>query len=138
MKDPITIVTRAVAERLETEIRPGRIAEVRTVLIARKSPSAPPQYGPVGLASLIVSVASLARTVYVDLRKRIAKQVRRTFPHRLRHRFGPVRSRCLPTVIGTVFTVRCSAILLLFADVPAATDTFPSRSVLGAPVPGMG
>jgi putative transposase len=40
----------------------------------RESPSAPPQYAdPIALASLIVAIASLAWTVYTDLRKRTAQ-----------------------------------------------------------------
>jgi hypothetical protein len=43
-------------------------------LATRESPSAPPQYvDPAALASLIVAIASLAWTVYIDLRKRTAK-----------------------------------------------------------------
>lgn len=42
--------------------------------ITRESPSAPPQYlDPVAMASLIVAIASLAWTVYTDLKKRTAK-----------------------------------------------------------------
>jgi hypothetical protein len=115
-KDPITIAARAAAERLEAEPRPGLIAKVETVLIARKSPSAAPRYlTPTGLASLIVSVVSLAWTVHADLKKRTDKRVRRTFTYKLRHRSGRVRSRCLFTVIGTVFTVRST--ILFFSIV---------------------
>ncbi len=60
MNDPITIVARAAAQRLEAEARPGLVAEVEAALAARESPSAPPQYvDPVALASLIVGIASL-------------------------------------------------------------------------------
>ncbi len=74
MNDPITIVARAAAQRLEAEARPGLVAEVEAALAARESPSALPQYvDPVALASLIVGIASLAWTVYADLKKRTAR-----------------------------------------------------------------
>jgi len=74
MSDPITIVARAAAQRLEAEDRPGLVAEVEAALAAREFPSAPPQYvDPVALAILIVGIASLAWTVYTDLKKRTAK-----------------------------------------------------------------
>jgi hypothetical protein len=74
VSDPITTVARAAAERLEAEVGPGLVAEVEAVLATWESPSAPPRYvDPVALASLIVGIASLAWTVYTDLKKRIAK-----------------------------------------------------------------
>jgi hypothetical protein len=46
---------------------------LEAVLATRESPSAPPQYvDPIALASLIVAIASLAWTVYTDLKKRTA------------------------------------------------------------------
>ena len=74
MSDPVAIAARAAAQQLEVEAGPGLVAEVEAVLATRESPSAPPQYvDPVALASLIVGIASLAWTVYTDLRKRTAK-----------------------------------------------------------------
>jgi hypothetical protein len=50
---------------------PGVAAEVEAALAARQTPAVPPQYAdPVALASLIVAIATLAWTVYTDLRKR--------------------------------------------------------------------
>jgi len=74
MSDPIATAARAAAQQLEPEAGPGLVAEVEAVLATRESPSAPPQYvDPVALASLIVGIASLAWTVYTDLKKRTAK-----------------------------------------------------------------
>lgn len=74
MSDPITIVARAAARRLETEGRRGLAAEVEAALAARESPSTPPHYGdPVALASLIVIIATLVWTIYTDLKKRIVR-----------------------------------------------------------------
>jgi hypothetical protein len=74
MSDPVAIVARTAAQQLEAEGGPGLLAEVEAVLATRESPSTPPQYiDPVALASLIVAIASLAWTVYTDLRKRTAK-----------------------------------------------------------------
>ena len=74
MSDPIAIVARAAAQQLEAEAGPGLVTEVEAALATRESPSAPPQYlDPISLASLIVAIASLAWTVYTDLKKRTAK-----------------------------------------------------------------
>ena len=74
MNDPIGIAARAAARQLQAKAPPGLVAEVETVLATRESPSAPPQYvDPVALASLIVAVASLAWTVYTDLKNRTAQ-----------------------------------------------------------------
>ena len=74
MSDPVAIAARAAAQQLQAEAGPGLVAEVEAVLATRESPSAPPQYvDPIALASLIVAIASLAWTVYTDLRKRTAK-----------------------------------------------------------------
>ena len=55
-------------------MRPGLVAEVEAILATRQSPSAPPQYvDTVALASLIVAIASLAWTVYNDLKTRTAQ-----------------------------------------------------------------
>ena len=74
MNDPIGIAARAAAQQLQAEAGPGLVADVEAVLATRESPSAPPQYGdPVALASLIVAIASLAWTIYTDLKRRTAK-----------------------------------------------------------------
>ena len=74
MSDLIAIAARAAAQQFEAEAGPGLVAEVEAVLATRESPSAPPQYvDPTALASLIVAIASLAWTVYTDMKKRTAK-----------------------------------------------------------------
>jgi hypothetical protein len=73
MNDPIGSTARAAAQQLQAEAGPGLVTEVEAVLATRESPSAPPQYAdPIALASLIVAIASLAWTVYTDLKKRTA------------------------------------------------------------------
>jgi hypothetical protein len=73
MSDTVAIAARAAAQRLQAEAGPGLAAEVEAVLATRDSPSAPPQYvDPVALATLIVAIATLAWTVYADLKKRTA------------------------------------------------------------------
>ena len=74
MGDPIGTAARAAAQRLETESRPGLVADVEAALASRDSVSPPSQYvDPVSLAILIVAIATLAWTVYTDLRKRTAE-----------------------------------------------------------------
>jgi hypothetical protein len=76
VSDPIGAAARAAAQRLEAEGRPGLVAEVEAVLAARDPATPPSQYvDPVALASLIVTIASSAWTVYTDLRKRSARPV---------------------------------------------------------------
>jgi hypothetical protein len=70
MTDPVAIAARAAAQRLE----PGNSArldvEVEAALAARGAEDRPQQYiDPVSIGSLIVALASLAWTVYRDLRK---------------------------------------------------------------------
>jgi hypothetical protein len=74
VNDPIGAAARAAAQRLEAEGRAGLVAEVEAVLAARDPAAPPSQYvDPVALASLIVTVASSAWTVYNDLRKRTSR-----------------------------------------------------------------
>jgi hypothetical protein len=75
MTDPVALAARAAARRLSSEA-PARAAalpdDVELALYAREFRSrGPEQYGdPTALGSLIVSVATLAWTVYNDIRSR--------------------------------------------------------------------
>lgn len=74
MTDPITAAARATAERLTAEYGPGLAAEVEAALPARGTVRRPDQYvDPVSVGSLIVAIATLAWTVYSDLRKKTSK-----------------------------------------------------------------
>jgi hypothetical protein len=78
--DPVADIARATAERLAPEHGERLNAEVEAALYARGTTRGPEQYGvdPIALASLIVSIATLAWTIYSDLRKEkpdIAPQV---------------------------------------------------------------
>lgn len=71
MTDPIGHSARAVAQRLAARYGPGLPADVEAALHTRGSTPRPEQYlDPLSLAGLIVSVATLAWTVYNDLRKK--------------------------------------------------------------------
>lgn len=71
MTDPIAVATRAAAARLAAEHGPGVIAEVDAALHARRRAERPGQFvDPLSLGSFIVAVATLAWTIYADLRKR--------------------------------------------------------------------
>lgn len=74
MNDPSKTIARAMAQLLEDE-RPGVVADVEAALAARQHHAAQSaQYvDPVALGSLIVSIASLAWTVYAGLRERTAE-----------------------------------------------------------------
>ena len=67
--DPITALARATAARLSVQYGHGLAANVEAALHARGSQSRPEQYfDPVSLGSLIVSIASLAWTIYTNLK----------------------------------------------------------------------
>jgi hypothetical protein len=74
MSDPVEQTARAAARRLAAEHARGLPIDVEAALHARGSVPRPDQYlDPVSLAGLIVSAASLAWTVYADLKTRTAK-----------------------------------------------------------------
>lgn len=71
MSDPVEVTARATAAQLAAEYGPGVVAEVDAALYARRRAERPQQFvDPVSLGSLIVAVATLAWTIYADLRKR--------------------------------------------------------------------
>jgi hypothetical protein len=71
MSDPVEVTARATAAQLAVEYGPGVVAEVDAALHARRRAERPQQFvDPVSLGSLIVAVATLAWTIYADLRKR--------------------------------------------------------------------
>ena len=71
MTDPVDHVARVAARQLTADYGPALVAQVEAALHARGSNRPPTRYAdPVSIASLIVSIAALAWTVYVDLRRR--------------------------------------------------------------------
>ena len=73
MTDPVADGARAAAERLAPDHGPGLAADVEAALHTRGQEQRPERYfDPVSLGALIVSIATLAWTVYTDLKKRTA------------------------------------------------------------------
>src|SRR6266487_7181715 len=71
MTDPIAVAARATAGQLAAEYGPGLAADVDAALHAQDTAQRPGQYlDPVSLGSLIVAIATLAWTVYSDLREK--------------------------------------------------------------------
>lgn len=71
MIDPIATIARAAASRLTDDYGQGIAADVESALHTRRSVSIPDEYlDPVALGSLIVSIATLAWTVYTDRKGR--------------------------------------------------------------------
>ena len=71
MSDPVAEGARAVARRLAPQYGARLVPDVDAALQARYFPAAPEQYADViGLAGLIVEIATLAWTVVNDLRTR--------------------------------------------------------------------
>ena len=68
VNDPVQDGARAAAERLAADQGPRLVGDVERALHEREAPD---QYlDPVSLGGLIVSIATLAWTVYTDLKKR--------------------------------------------------------------------
>ncbi|OAR24177.1 hypothetical protein A8W25_17175 [Streptomyces sp. ERV7] len=68
---PVELGARAAARRLADRLHPGLPDEVEAALYARGAVARPGQYADLdSLATLVVSVATLAWTVYNDLRTR--------------------------------------------------------------------
>jgi hypothetical protein len=88
MTDPAAHAARAAAAILAPDLGPSLPAEVEAALATREAQQRPDRYlDPVSLASLIVSIATLAWTIYNDQRTRhsspppastVARQVRIT------------------------------------------------------------
>lgn len=87
MTDPAAQAARSAAAILSIELGPSLPAEVEAALAARDTTRRPDRYlDPVSLASLIVSIATLAWSIYNDQRSHtpgpkpdaIARQVRVT------------------------------------------------------------
>jgi hypothetical protein len=82
---PVERAARSAARRLTAEHSPGTDAEVEAALYARGTQRRPEQYfDPISLGSLIVSVATLAWTVYQDLRKKTPTPPRDVVERRVR------------------------------------------------------
>jgi hypothetical protein len=87
MTDPVADAARAAAALLAPDHSPTLPAEVEAALAARGTPQPPDRYlDPVAVATLIVTIATLAWTIYNDQRNHtpdpppdsIARQVRIT------------------------------------------------------------
>jgi hypothetical protein len=71
MSDPVSVGARAAAERLTPQYGPGLAADVEAALHTRGAEQRPERYfDPISLGALIVSIASLAWTIYTDLKKK--------------------------------------------------------------------
>jgi hypothetical protein len=71
MTDPVSAGARAAAERLTPDYGPGLAADVEAALHTRGLEQRPERYfDPVSVGSLIVSIATLAWTIYTDLKKK--------------------------------------------------------------------
>jgi hypothetical protein len=73
--DPAADAARSAAVILAPDLGPNLPAEVEAALAARGAPQRPDRYlDPVSLAGLIVAIATLAWTIYSDLRNRAKEQ----------------------------------------------------------------
>ncbi|MGO9724434.1 MAG: hypothetical protein ACLPN6_03510 [Streptosporangiaceae bacterium] len=83
--DPITAAARAAAAQLAPEYGPGLAADVEAALHSQETTQRPSQYlDPISLGSLIVAIATLAWTVYSDLRKNTPEPSTRVVARRVR------------------------------------------------------
>jgi hypothetical protein len=103
MTDPAATIARAVATRLSDEYGPNLAVNVETEIHSLRHS----QYvDPVAIASLIVSVANLAWTVYIDLKRATPKVqadvLARSLRVTLREKGGPLtpnQERVLDVVV---------------------------------------
>jgi hypothetical protein len=71
--DPVAAAASAAAARLEGQHGPGLAADVERALHTRGTELRPERYfDPVSLGSLIVSIASLAWSIYIGLKQKAA------------------------------------------------------------------
>lgn len=116
MTDAVADAARSAAVILAPELGPNLPAEVEAALAARGAQHRPGRYlDPVSLASLIVASASLAWTIYNDLRRHtpdpppasVARQVRIT----LREQDPPLPSSTerITEIVATEITRRASS-----------------------------
>jgi hypothetical protein len=111
--DPVATVARAAAGALVAEHGPGVPGEVEAVLGSGVSGPARDRYGdPVSIGALVVSIATLAWTVYTDLRKQTPtpapEVVARTVRVKLRDPGGldpATRDRVIEVVVGETHRV---------------------------------
>jgi hypothetical protein len=89
MSDPIALIARASAARLAPELGPGLRADVELALLTRDAAARSGRYVDlVGLGGLIVSVATLAWSVYSDLRRRRQKPTAEQMRHAIHVKLG--------------------------------------------------
>jgi hypothetical protein len=89
VNDPIAVAARASAERLAAEYGADLAADVEVALHARRTAQRPDQYiDPVSVGSLIVAIATLAWTVYTDLRKKAPEQPQETLAREISIKVG--------------------------------------------------
>jgi hypothetical protein len=71
MTDPVERIARAAATRLTTDHGPSLAVDVEAALHTRGTTREPDRYfDPIALGALIVSVATLAWTIYTDLKQK--------------------------------------------------------------------
>jgi hypothetical protein len=107
MSDPIGDGARAAAERLSAQYGPRLTMDVEAALYARGQEQRPEQFiDPISMAGLIVAIASLAWTVYTDLKNKKAQPskdvVTRTVRIELRNRDDA--SKATPEITDVVVT----------------------------------
>jgi hypothetical protein len=89
MTDPIADIARATAHHLTTDYGPRLATDIEAALHTRTAgPTQPSQYtDPVAVAGLIVAIATLAWTVYKDLRKTTPQPTHETLTRTIRIQF---------------------------------------------------
>jgi hypothetical protein len=85
VSDPVLVGARAAARRLVPALGPGIEADVEAALHVRVLAPQPQQYfDPISLGGLVVSVATLAWSVYTDLRSKTPQQSAETIARAVR------------------------------------------------------
>lgn len=106
--DPVAGIARAAAHRLAADHGPSLSADVEVALQTRGGTEPPDRYlDPISLGALVVSIASLAWTVYTDLKTKTpnppTEVVARTVRVQLRDSVNvdpTARDRIIDVVVG--------------------------------------
>src|SRR4051794_31851497 len=86
MRDPIPEAARVAADRLSVELGPALVHDVEAAIHEREAGARAQRYfvDPISLGGLVVSVATLAWTVYKDLKSRTSTPAAPVIERRVR------------------------------------------------------
>lgn len=113
MSDPVEVAARAAADQLAAVYGPALPTEVEAALQARGYTPPDRYVDPVAIGALIVSITTLAWTVYTDLRNRTPAPSSEVVSRTVRVRLGDTgdldtasRDRIIEVVVGETIRIK--------------------------------